>query len=163
MVNVLMLYTRGIKGKVKQIKLALYAKRQKAQILLLQETNLSQISELPGLPQYITIQNIATQVGSGTAIALHKDLQPHMKAHSHQNLVTGYLQTCQLTIYDTEIQIINIYMPINTKSAITVLEVLNKHMETIPLKYLWEVTGTSHWKKATGKTTSRKEQYWPNN
>jgi hypothetical protein len=73
-----MLNTRGIKGEVKQIKLALYAERQKAQILLLQETNLSQISELPGLPQYITIQNVATQVGSGTAVALHKDLQPHM-------------------------------------------------------------------------------------
>jgi exonuclease III len=132
MVKVLTLNTRSIKGGEKQIQLALYAKRQKADILLLQETNLSDIAVLPRLPCYNIIQNPAIQLGSGTAIAIHAELQPHISIHSHHNLITGYLQTCHITLYHTEFQLINIYMPINTTRATTVVNALKEHMETIP-------------------------------
>jgi exonuclease III len=133
MVKVLTLNTRSIKGEEKQIQLAVYAKRQKADILLLQETNLSDTAVLPGLPLYNIIQNPAIQVGSGATVATHAELQPHILLHSHHTLVLGYLQTCHITLSHTEIQLINIYMPINTMRATIVTNALKKHMQTIPL------------------------------
>jgi hypothetical protein len=68
MVEVLTLKTRGIKGEQNRPK-------RRADILLLQETNLSTISELPGLPTYKIIQNTAIQVGSGAAIVIFEEIQ----------------------------------------------------------------------------------------
>jgi exonuclease III len=88
---------------------------------------------LPGLPFYNIIQNPATLVRSGTAVAIHAELQQHILIHLHHTLVSSYLQTCHITFYHTEIQLINIYMPINTMVATAVANALKKHMETIPL------------------------------
>jgi exonuclease III len=133
MIKILTLNTRSIKGETKQIQLAAYAKRQKADILLLQETNVLDITALPGLPMYMVIQNPAIQLEPRIATAILTELKPHLLIHSHHALVTGYLQTCHITLYYTEIQLINIYMPINTTRAMTVVNTLKKHMENIPL------------------------------
>lgn len=60
---------------------------------------------------YNSIQNLQIQVGSGTEIAVLPEL----------------------LLYDTEFQLINIYMPTNTTHATTVGNALKKHTETIPL------------------------------
>jgi hypothetical protein len=88
---------------------------------------------LPGLPFYNIIQNPAIQVGLETALATHAELEHHILIHLHHTLVPGYLQICHITLYHTEIQFINIYMPINTMGATTVANALKRHMETIPL------------------------------
>ena len=132
MVKVLTLNTRSIRGETKQIQLALYAKRQKADILLLQETNLPDITDLPALHQYNIIQNPAIQVSSGTAICISTSLHSHITIHSQQNLVPGYLQTCHITLHNTEFQILNIYMPINTIQATEVTNILKSHLDNIP-------------------------------
>jgi hypothetical protein len=72
-------------------------------------------------------------MGSGSAIAILAELQPHTLIHSHHTLVMGYLHTCHITLCHTELQLINIYMSINTARATTVANALKKHMETIPL------------------------------
>jgi exonuclease III len=134
MAKVLTLNTRSIKGEVKQTHVAIYAKRQRAYILLLQETNLSDTAVLPGLTLNNIIQNPAIQVGLETAVATHAELQQqHILIHLHHTLVPGYLQTCHITLYHTEIQLINIYIPINLMRATTVANALKKHIETIPL------------------------------
>jgi exonuclease III len=132
MVKFLTLNTRSIKGEAKQIQLALYIKRQKADILLLQETNLFEIAALPQLPLYTVIQNPAIKLGSGTAIAIRTELENHITIHSHHNLVTGYLQTCHATVDRLELQLINIYMPLDTARAMILVNILQKHMENIP-------------------------------
>jgi exonuclease III len=128
--KVLTLNTRSIKGEGEQIQLALYAKRQKADILLLQETNISDIAELPELPFYNVIQNTAIQVGSGTAIIILAELQFHMSIHSHHNIITSY-KSHHLVSHRT--QLINIYLEINTTRVMTIVNALKKHMETVPL------------------------------
>jgi exonuclease III len=117
MVKILTLNVRGIKGLEKQNHLALYAKRQRADILLLQETNLPDIKDLPALHQYNIIQNPAIHVSSRTAICISTSLHSHITIHSEHNLIPGYLQTCHITLHNTEFQILNIYMPINTIQA----------------------------------------------
>jgi exonuclease III len=49
MVKILTLNVRGIRGLEKQNHLAIYIKRQRADILLLQETNLPERASLPTL------------------------------------------------------------------------------------------------------------------
>jgi exonuclease III len=132
MVKVLTVNVRGIKGIEKQTHLALYAQRQRADILLLQETNLSDTAPLTALQQYHVIQNPAIQAGAGTAIALHTKLHAQFLIHSQQNLVTGYLQTCHITLNKNEFQLVNIYMPINTARATEVATILESHLETVP-------------------------------
>jgi exonuclease III len=133
MVKVLTLNVRGIKGPEKQNHLALYAKRQRADILLLQETNLPDITDLPTLHQYNIIQNPAIHASSGTAIGISTQLQLHIMIHSQHNLIPGYLQTCHITLHNIEFQILNIYMPINTIQAINVANTLKTHLANIPI------------------------------
>jgi hypothetical protein len=132
MVHLLSLNTQGIKGEDKQINLALYAKRQRADILLLQETNLTHCAVLPTLCMYHFLQNPTDRSASGTAIALHTQLLPHIVIHSHWVLVKGNLQTCHITICKEECQLINKYMQVSTSHATTVVQTLETHMKTLP-------------------------------
>jgi exonuclease III len=69
MVKILALNVRGIKGQEKQNYLALYAKRQRADVLLLQETNLPDIADLQTLHQYNIFQNPAIHASSEQPLA----------------------------------------------------------------------------------------------
>jgi hypothetical protein len=62
-VKVLTLNTRGIKEEEKQINLDLCAKGQGANILLFQESNLSDISVLPNLSLYNSTQTQQYKLG----------------------------------------------------------------------------------------------------
>jgi exonuclease III len=132
MVKVLTLNVRGIKATEKQHYLAIYAQRQKADILLLQETNLSDTALTSTLHPYHIIINPAIQSGSGTALAIHVRLHPHTHLHAQQILVPGYLQSCHITLNGTEFQLINVYMPINTPRATDVAKTLKTHIKALP-------------------------------
>jgi exonuclease III len=133
MVKILTLNVRGIKGPAKQNALNIYVKRQQADIILLQETNLSATTDLPTMHSFNMLQNPAIHMGSGTTIGITKKLQDKVHVHSKNNIEPGYLQTCHVTLHNTEFQIINIYMPINTEQAITVVNALRAHLASIPI------------------------------
>jgi hypothetical protein len=94
MVQVLSLNTRGLKGENKQINLSLYARLQRADIILLQVTNLPDFSVLQSVDMYEFKHNPSVQTSSGTSIAFHKSIKQSIVIHTHEILVNGYLQTC---------------------------------------------------------------------
>jgi hypothetical protein len=61
MVQVLLLNTRGLKGENKQINLSLYARRQRADIILLHETNLPDFFILQSMDMYEFKHNPSVQ------------------------------------------------------------------------------------------------------
>jgi exonuclease III len=133
MVKLLTLNVRGIQGHAKQNALNIYVKRQQADIILLQETNLPDTTDLPIMHPYTFLQNPAFNRGSGTAIGISKKLQDQAYVHSSNNIEPGYLQTCHVTLHNTDFQIINIYMPTSTEQAVTVATALSNHLASIPL------------------------------
>jgi exonuclease III len=102
MVKILTLNVRGIKGQEKQNHLALYAKRQRVDILLLQETNLPDTADLQTLHQYTLFQNPAIHAISGAAIGIYTQLQPHITLYQVIYLsiyLSDYLNTYGLQLF----------------------------------------------------------------
>ncbi|MBW0569706.1 hypothetical protein O181_109421 [Austropuccinia psidii MF-1] len=131
MLNFLTLNVRGLVSHHKQISLQDFSTQTSASLLFLQETNLSEESQIICPQPFHYILNSPVQQSSGVAIAINQEFFQEIKIKNHQNPVQGYLQVLEFTFQQQDYHLINVYMPHNSELATEVIQKINEQLYTI--------------------------------